>query len=98
MATDDKETLTIRLPKGLKELVDRAAQDRETTVTNFVREALQKDLAPTGRMYQHPGLSERFEQFLEQKLEVRRKRLESMGGTAGPLRSTSDPREEVILL
>jgi hypothetical protein len=96
MATDDKETLTIRLPKGLKELVDRAAQDRETTVTNLVREALEKDLAPTGRMYQHPGLSERFDQFLEQKLAVSREVRQDKG--VAWQRVDSDPREDVILL
>jgi hypothetical protein len=65
MATDDKETLTIRLPKGLKELVDRTAQDRETTVTSIVREALQENLSPAGRMYQQPGFTSAFEAFLD---------------------------------
>ena len=66
MAADDpKETLTIRLPKGLKELVDRAAQDRETTVTNLVRIALQETLHPVGRTYQQPGFSKEFGAFLD---------------------------------
>jgi predicted transcriptional regulator len=65
MATEDKETLTIRLPKGLKELVDKAAEDRETTVTSIVREALQESLSPAGRMYQQPGFTAAFDEFLE---------------------------------
>ena len=65
MATDDKETLTIRLPKGLKELVDKAAEDRETTVTSIVREALQENLHPASKLYQPPGLSTAFDAFIE---------------------------------
>lgn len=65
MATDDKETLTIRLPKGLKELVEQAAQSRETTVTSIVREALQENLSPAGRMYQQPGFIPAFDEFLK---------------------------------
>src|SRR5580704_3512553 len=91
MATDDKETLTIRLPKGLKELVDRAAQFRETTVTNLVREALQENLSPAGRMYQPPGLSEKFDQFLEKSLEMSRERRRLT-------RAVNDPQVDVILL
>jgi uncharacterized protein (DUF1778 family) len=69
MAADDpKETLTIRLPKGLKELVDRAAQDRETTVTNLVRTALQETLHPVGRTYQQPGFSKEFGDFLDKTI------------------------------
>jgi hypothetical protein len=69
MAVDDKETLTIRLPRGLKELVDRAAQERETTVTSIVREALQENLSPAGRMYQQPGFTPAFDAFIEKAME-----------------------------
>lgn len=65
MATDDKETLTIRLPKGLKELVDKAAKNRETTVTSMVRQALEEKLSPAGRMYQQPGFTPAFDAFLD---------------------------------
>lgn len=69
MAADDvKETLTVRLPKGLKDLVDKAAEDRETTVTSLVREALQETLHPTGRMYEHPGFSKKFDEFYKDRL------------------------------
>lgn len=62
---DGTETLTIRIPKGLKELVEEAAKSRGTTVTAVVRQALQETLSPPGRMYQHPGLSASFEDFLK---------------------------------
>jgi len=65
MATDDKETLTIRLPKGLKDLVDKAAQHRDVTVTSIVRHALEETLSPAGRMYQQPGFTAAFDAFLE---------------------------------
>jgi len=35
------------------------------TVTGVVRQALQETITPAGRLYQHPGLSEAFEKFLE---------------------------------
>lgn len=65
MAADDKETLTIRLPKGLKELLDKTAEHRETTVTSIVREALQRSLQPAARMYQQPGFTPAFDDFLK---------------------------------
>lgn len=65
MATDDKETLTIRLPRGLKELLDKAARDRETTVTSIVRQALEETLSPAGRVYQQPGFTSAFDEFFE---------------------------------
>lgn len=68
MAADDKETLTIRVPKGLKGLVDKAAQDRETTVTSLVRQALEESLSPAGRIYQQPGFTPAFDDFIERAM------------------------------
>jgi len=60
-------------------------------VTNLVREALQENLSPAGRMYQPPGLSEKFDQFLEKSLEMSRERRRLT-------RAVNDPQVDVILL
>lgn len=65
MADEATDTLTIRIPRGLKALVEEAAKARGMTVTGVVRQALQETIIPAGRLYQHPGLSEAFEKFLE---------------------------------
>src|SRR5262245_55958742 len=63
-AADHMETLTIRIPKALKEMVEEKAKARSMTATAIVRQALQDALKPVGRMYQHPGLSAAFDEFL----------------------------------
>lgn len=65
MADEATDTLTIRVPRALKVLVEKAAKARGMTVTGVVRQALQETITPAGRIYQHPGLSEAFEKFLE---------------------------------
>jgi len=72
MADEATDTLTIRIPHALKVLVEAAAKARGMTVTGIVRQALQETITPAGRVYQHPGLSEAFEKFLE---DVRSKRV-----------------------
>lgn len=72
MADEATDTLTIRIPHALKVLVEEAAKARGMTVTGVVRQALQETITPAGRVYQHPGLSEAFEKFLE---DVRSKRV-----------------------
>lgn len=66
MVDEATDTLTIRIPRALKALVEDAAKARGTTVTGVVRQALQDTITPAGRLYQHPGLSEAFERFLEE--------------------------------
>jgi uncharacterized protein (DUF1778 family) len=76
MAADDPtETLTIRLPKGLKDLVDQAARFRATTVTTLVRHALQEALHPAGRTYEQPGFSKKFDEFLDKVDKANSKRI-----------------------
>lgn len=65
MVDEATDTLTIRLPRALKALVEESAKARGMTVTGVVRQALQETITPAGRIYQHPGLSEAFEKFLE---------------------------------
>jgi predicted transcriptional regulator len=61
---DEVETLTIRLPKVLKESVEELARSRSTTVTGIVKQALQESLQPPGRIYQQPGLTSALDEFL----------------------------------
>jgi uncharacterized protein (DUF1778 family) len=65
MVHEATETLTIRIPRALKALVEEAAKARGMTVTGVVRQALQETITPAGRLYQHPGMSEAFEKFLD---------------------------------
>lgn len=62
---DDTDTLTIRIPRGLKTMAEEAARARAVTVTALIREALQDALRPVGRTYQHPGLSPSFDGFIK---------------------------------
>jgi hypothetical protein len=65
MAENESETLTIRIPKGLKGRVEKEAKARSMTITGVVRQALQDALRPIARTYQHPGLSAAFDDFLK---------------------------------
>lgn len=65
MTAEATDTLTIRIPRALKVLVEETAKARGMTVTGVVRQALQETITPAGRLYQHPGLSDAFEKFLE---------------------------------
>ncbi len=65
MAHEATGTLTIRIPRALKALVEETAKARGMTVTGVVHQALQETITPRGRLYQHPGLSEPFEKFLD---------------------------------
>lgn len=72
MATERIDTLTIRLPHKLKSKVEATAQARATTVTGIVRQALQETLQPPGRLYQHPGYSPAFDDFVRDALATDR--------------------------
>src|SRR5262245_31188051 len=61
---DDFETITVRIPKPLKELMERTARARSVTVTALIRETMQEALRPVGRIYQQPGLSAAFDDFI----------------------------------
>lgn len=65
MESDETETLTIRLPRGLKVLVEQTAKLRSTTVTNVVRESLQ-DVVLKPAAVQTPGLTSEFQRFLDE--------------------------------
>lgn len=62
---EESETLTIRLPKGLKGLVEQTARLRSTTVTAVVRESLQNAFMPVA-LVQTPGLTKSFQEFIEE--------------------------------
>lgn len=62
---EETETLTIRLPKGLKGLVEEAARSRSMSVTAIVRESLQNCLSPSGTPLAGAGLTPEFQAFLD---------------------------------
>jgi hypothetical protein len=72
MADEPTDTLTVRIPRALKALVEETAKARGMTVTGVVRQALQETVTPAGRLYQHPGLTDTFDKFLQ---EARSKRV-----------------------
>ena len=57
-------TITVRSPEALKCAVDAACELRGMTLTGFVRSALQDVLTPPARVYELPGLSHQFSDFL----------------------------------
>ena len=63
-ATEDFETITVRIPARLKQLVEQTAEARSLSLTALVREALEEVLRPSGRVYQQPGLSSAFDEFV----------------------------------
>lgn len=63
---EDIETITIRVPSSLKDTVEETAGSRGVTLTTFVRQALQDAIAPRGRIFERPGLTEKFDDFIKE--------------------------------
>jgi hypothetical protein len=59
-----EETITVRIPKDLKATFETACEARGITLTAGVRLALQDFVAPSTRVFELPGLSGAFQDFL----------------------------------
>jgi hypothetical protein len=62
---DEETTITIRLPASLKKAIEDYALPRGTTLAGSVRRALEDFLVPPQRVFELPGLSKKFDEFLE---------------------------------
>jgi hypothetical protein len=76
MAQPDEATITVRVPGALKETVDAVIAARGTTLSAFVRRALEELLEPARTVTELPGMSKSFDEFL------RSKELQDRGGRA----------------
>jgi len=64
---DEETTITVRLPSSLKTAVEDYALPRGMTLAGIVRRALEDFLVPPQRVYELPGFSKEFDEFLESK-------------------------------
>ena len=64
---DEETTITVRLPSSLKTAVEDYSLPRGMTLAGMVRRALEDFLVPPQRVYELPGFSKEFNNFLESK-------------------------------
>ena len=64
---DEETTITVRLPSSLKSAVEEYSLPRGMTLAGIVRRALEDFLVPPQRVYELPGFSKEFNDFLESK-------------------------------
>lgn len=65
---DEKlKQVTYRIPGGLSDAIERAAEARHISVSQLVREALEEAVNPKGRKFEYPGLTTQFQEFLEER-------------------------------
>jgi hypothetical protein len=62
-----EETITVKLPAGLKDAVEVFMRSRGMTLSGVVRRALEDLVTPAQRVSELPGLSKAFAEFLESK-------------------------------
>ena len=67
MSEADFETVTYRVPAHLKVAFQTYADSRGMTLTAAIRDAMETFLAPRGRIYQAPGLSTAFDDFMRER-------------------------------
>jgi hypothetical protein len=64
---DEETTITVRLPSSLKTAVEDYSLPRGMTLAGIVRRALEDFLVPPQKVYELPGFSKEFNDFLENK-------------------------------
>ena len=75
MPPADDTTITVRLPAHLKGAVDALCGSRGMTLTGLVRRSLEEFVVPSPRVFELPGFTKAFDEFLTSKdLQDRRGR------------------------
>ena len=65
---DEKlKQVTYRIPGGLSDAIDHAAEKRGITVSQFVRDALEEAVNPKRRRFEYPGYTPEFDAFIAER-------------------------------
>jgi hypothetical protein len=64
-----EEPLNLNIPAELKAAMGGLCKERGITMTAFVRQALVEKLYPAQRVFQAPGFTQQFDDFLRERLQ-----------------------------